>query len=109
MIITNLARHASGAVRFTARSAARIVRRIPGTVHATRAGATGTTSALQTLPDSTLRALAATSVGVGTGFYLVRAPRLVIAAGVAPAVLMGAAIVLRPTRPVRPAAEGETS
>ena len=109
MIITSLARHAAGAVRFTARSAARVIGRVPGTVHATRAGATGTTSALQTLPDSTLRAIAATSVGVGTGFYLARAPRLVIAAGVAPALLMGAAIVLRPTRAVHPAAEGETS
>jgi hypothetical protein len=76
---------------------------VPGTMHATRAGARGTTSALQTLPDSTLRSLAASSIGLGAGFYLAGAPRLVIAAGVAPALIVGAAIVLRPIAPVAPA------
>jgi hypothetical protein len=80
-------------------AAAGIARRLFRTMHATRAGAQGTTSALQTLPDSTLMGLAATSVGVGTGFYLARAPRLAIAAGVVPALVMGAAILLRPIRP----------
>jgi acyl-CoA reductase-like NAD-dependent aldehyde dehydrogenase len=59
----------------------------------------GTTSALQTLPDSTLLALTATSVGLGAGFYLARAPRLVVAAGILPALAAGAAIVLRPISP----------
>jgi hypothetical protein len=93
---SGVARRVTGAVAFTGRSLARIVGRVPGTVHATRAGAMGTTSALQTLPDSTLRGLAATSVGVGAGFYLARAPRLVVAAGVVPALVVGAAIILRP-------------
>ena len=66
---------------------------MPGSVHATRAGASGATSALQLLPDSTLRWLAAASVGLGAGFCLAGAPRLVIAAGVAPALILGAAIV----------------
>ena len=92
----------SEAVHVGARTLATLLRRIPGTIRATRTGAHGTTSALQTLPDSTLRWLAATSVGLGAGFYLARAPRLVIAAGVAPAVIMGAAIALRPVEPVDP-------
>jgi hypothetical protein len=71
-------------------------------MRATRAGAHGTTSALQTLPDSTLRGLAASSVGLGAGFYLAGAPRLAIAAGIAPALIMGVAMVLRPGEPVVP-------
>jgi hypothetical protein len=51
---------------------------------------------MQTLPDSTLLGLAATSVGVGAGFYLAGTPRLVVAAGVVPAMFAAAAIVLRP-------------
>ena len=67
-------------------------------LRAARAGVQGTTGALQTLPDSTLMGVAATSLGVGAGFYLARAPRLAIATGIAPALLMAAAIVLRPLK-----------
>jgi hypothetical protein len=76
---------------------------VPGIMHATRAGAKGTTSALQTLPDPLLRWLAAGSVGLGAGLSLAGAPRLARAAGFAPALIMGAAIVLRPSEPVVPA------
>jgi hypothetical protein len=72
-------------------------------MHATRVRAHGTTIALQTLPDPTLRWLAATSVGLGAGLHLAGAPRLVTAAGLAPAAIMGAAIVLRPLESVVPA------
>jgi hypothetical protein len=58
------------------------------------------TSAIQSLPDSTLRWLAAASAGLGAGFYLAGAPRLVVAAGVAPALIMGASMVLRPVEPI---------
>ena len=77
-----------------------ILDRLPGTVRATRGGANGAASALQTLPDSTLRWLAAGSVGVGAGLFLAGAPRVVIAAGVAPALAMGAAALARPAVPV---------
>jgi hypothetical protein len=93
-------RRASGALTLVGRTATMLIVRVPGTVHATQATARGTTSTLQTLPDSTLRWLAASSVGLGAGFYLSGAPRLVTAAGVAPALLLGAAIVLRPSEPV---------
>ena len=75
----------------------------PGIVQATRVGAQGTTSALQTLPDPVLRWLAAASVGLGAGLSLAGAPRLVRAAGVVPALLLGAALALRPNEPVAPA------
>ncbi len=101
--LASVVRRVSGALEIARRSATMISVRVPGTLHATRARAHGTTSALQTLPDSTLRWLAAGSVGLGAGFSLARAPRLVIAAGVAPALIMGAAIVLRPIEPVVPA------
>ena len=64
-----------------------------------------TTGSLQSLPDSTLLGLAATSVGVGAGFYLAGKSRLVVAAGVMPAVLAGIALILRPLPPVEPAIE----
>ena len=41
--------------------------RLPATARATRAAARRTVGALQTLPDPTLRSLAATSVGLGVG------------------------------------------
>ena len=67
-------------------------------LRAARTGVQGTTDALQTLPDSTLMGVAATSIGVGAGFYLARAPRLAIATGIAPALIMAAAILLRPMK-----------
>jgi hypothetical protein len=68
-----------------------------------RTGASDTTTALQALPDPTLRWLAATSVGLGAGLYLAGVPRGVIAAAVTPAILLGAAIVGRPHEPAIPA------
>lgn len=93
---TRLVGQLADAVGLARTAAVTIAERMPGTVEATRARARETTSALQTLPDPTLRELAATSVGLGAGFYLAGAPRLVVAAGVVPAVMMGAAILLRP-------------
>src|SRR6185503_3282354 len=40
--------------------------------------------------------LAASSIGFGAGLYLAGLPRLVTAAAVTPAVVIGAAIILRP-------------
>ena len=101
-IRASIARRASGAIKRIRAQASRILARSPSTVHdsvaATKDGARATTTALQTLPDSTLRWLAASSVGLGAGLYLAGKQRLLIAAGVAPAVLMGAAIALRPTK-----------
>ncbi len=77
------------------REAARI--RLPR--RPTLAGAAGLGATLQLLPNSMLRSLAATSVGLAAGFYLARAPRLMIAAGAAPAVVMAAAMILRPIEP----------
>jgi hypothetical protein len=47
--------------------AARLAGRVTGALHATRVGAQGTTSALQTLPDATLMGVAAGSLGMGAG------------------------------------------
>lgn len=80
--------------------ASTLLGRVPVSARATWNGAQGATSALQTLPDSTLRWLAAGSVGLGAGLFLAGAPRAVIAAGVAPALAMGAVVVARPIRPV---------
>jgi uncharacterized protein YjbJ (UPF0337 family) len=94
-----------GAVELARTSAATLIERAPGALRAMSAGVGGTTAALQSLPDSTLRWIAATSVGLGAGLRLAGAPRLVSAAGAAPALIVGAAIALRPTEPVVPAHE----
>jgi hypothetical protein len=84
------------------RGTASLVARVPGTLRTTRTGAQEATNALQGLPDPTLRTLAASSLGLGAGFYLTGAPRLAIVAGVVPAVMMAAAIALRPVAPLVP-------
>ncbi|MGZ3640957.1 MAG: hypothetical protein ACXVAI_01695 [Candidatus Limnocylindrales bacterium] len=86
----------AGGIKIAGTSAEMLIARVPGTIHVTRIGAHRTTGALQTLPDSTLRSLAASSVGLGAGFWLAGAPRVVIAAGIAPALIMAAAMVARP-------------
>jgi hypothetical protein len=92
-------------MRFVRTGATTLGERLPETVRAMRVGAHQATGALQRLPDSTLRWLAAGSVGLAAGFQLAGAPRLVRAAGAAPALLIGAAIALRPTEPVVPVHE----
>jgi hypothetical protein len=95
----NLVRRALRAVRLGLATAGTPVARLPEMARATRVRANTTTSMLQLLPDSTLQGLAASSIGLGTGFYLAGSPRLLTAAAVTPAMIIGAAIVLRPTKP----------
>lgn len=97
-----LVRGAKNAVELARTSVDSVMERVPRTAHATRVGVRRTTSALQRLPDSTLRWLTAGSVGLAAGLKLAGAPRLATAAGAAPALIMGAAIALRPTEPAAP-------
>lgn len=86
----------------TAAGATTLAARLPALLDATGTGARRVASALGTLPNPTLRWLAAGSVGLGTGLFLAGKPRLIIAAGMAPALAMGAAMVARPAQPVGP-------
>jgi hypothetical protein len=54
------------------------------------------------LPSAAIQALAAGSAGLGAGLYLGGAPRFVAAAGMAPAVVLGAAALARSVAPVAP-------
>jgi len=112
--LASVARRVSGAAEVArtgaTTGAVMIIDRIPGGVHVARVGAMEATTALQRLPDSTLRWLAAASVGLGAGLRLAGAPRLVAMAGAAPALLIGAAIALRSTEPeVQPHEQADTS
>ena len=80
-----------------------VVGHAPQAAGAARAGVHGTAVALQQLPDSTLRSLAASSIGLGAGLYLSGRRRLAIAASVVPALLAGVAITRPPVEPVVPA------
>ena len=99
---SNLVGRLRVAVRATQAGASNLVARLPATARATQAGARATTSALQQLPDSTLRSLAASSAGLGAGLYLAGKNRLLVALGVVPAIVVGAAIALRPHKTIAP-------
>jgi len=75
-------------------------RRSARAVAATRAGLGWTTRRVQAMPRSTSQSLAAGSVGLGAGLFIGGAPRLVAATGAAPAVVIGAAILLQPEKQV---------
>jgi hypothetical protein len=99
----NLVGRVPGTVRTTRDAAANLIGRVPATISATQAGARATTTALQHLPDSTLQNLAASSAGLGAGLYLAGRRRLAVAAGVIPALIVSAAIAVRPVKKAAPA------
>jgi hypothetical protein len=93
-----LAAQLRAAVRIARTTGPIVQRRSARAVAATRSGFWWTTRAVQAMPSSTSRSLAAGSVGLGAGLYLGGAPRLVAAAGVAPAIVIGAAVISDPGR-----------
>jgi hypothetical protein len=95
-----LAGQLRGAVRIARTTGPMLERRSARAVAATRAGVRWTTRRVQAMPRSTSQSLAAGSVGLGAGLFLGGAPRLVAATGAAPAVVIGAAILLRPDHEV---------
>jgi hypothetical protein len=94
--VNGVATVARTGLRTVGHSVNRLAAHIPGTLNAARASIRWTVGALQTLPDSTLRSLAATSVGLGAGLSFTKAGRLAAVVGVVPAVVMQAAIANRP-------------
>jgi len=98
--IAGVATVARTSLRTVSHGASKLAARIPGTLNAARASMRWTVGALQTLPDSTLRSLAATSVGLGAGLSFTKAGRLAAVVGVVPAVVLEAAIANRPPETV---------
>ena len=76
-----------------------LAERLPDAAAAVQAGAMATTDSLRTMPEPSLRLLAAVSVGMGVGLYAAGAPRAVTFMAFTPALL--AAIVLGIDVPVR--------
>ena len=76
--------------------AERVAERLPDAAARARLGVEQTTTTLQTLPDPTLRLLAAASIGLATGLNLAGAPRLITLVAIAPALLAGGAMATRP-------------
>jgi len=95
-----LATRLRGAVRIARTTGPMLGRRSVRAVAATRAGLGWTSRRVQAMPASTSQSLAAGSVGLGAGLLIAGAPRLVAATGVAPAVLIGASILMRPREQV---------
>jgi len=90
-----LAAQLQTAVRIARTTGPMLRHRSAPVVAATRAGLGWTTRTVQAMPSSTSRSLAAGSVGLGAGLYIGGAPRIVAAAGLAPAAVIGAATLLR--------------
>jgi len=95
-----LAAQLQSAVRIARTTGPMLGRRSARAVAATRAGLGWTTRRVQAMPRSTSQSLAAGSVGLGAGLFIGGAPRLVAATGAAPAVVIGAAILLQPEKQV---------
>ena len=93
--IAGEARSAAGQVRTAVEDA---LEHLPEAVDTARAGAKDTTATLQTMPDPTLELLAAVSIGLAGGLYLAGAPRVLTLAAIAPALILGVAILTRPGR-----------
>lgn len=91
-----LATQLRGAVRIARTTGPMLRRRSARAFAVTRSGLGSTTRRVQAMPRSTSQSLAAGSVGLGAGLFIGGAPRLVAATGVAPAVVIGAAILLGP-------------
>ena len=66
--------------------------RLPGAASAVQTGAIVTTDSLRTMPEPSLRLLAAVSVGMGLGLYAAGAPRVVTLVAFTPAVLAAVAL-----------------
>jgi hypothetical protein len=73
-----------------------IAEHVPDAVERTRVTAQRTTSSLQTMPDTTLRMVAAASIGLSAGLSLAGAPRLVALVALVPAIFVGGAVATRP-------------
>jgi hypothetical protein len=76
-----------------------LAERLPDAAAAVQAGALATSDSLRTMPEPSLRMLAALSVGMGIGLYAAGAPRVVTLVAFTPALL--AAVVLGFDVPVR--------
>lgn len=86
--------------------AERVVGSLPDAAERARHGVEETTTKLQTLPDPTLRLIAATSVGLAAGLQLAGAPRLVTVLALVPALFAGGALATRQGAvPAMPAGE----
>jgi hypothetical protein len=71
---------------------------LPAAMGRAETGVRGTVTNLQTMSDSRLRLLAATSIGFGAGLRLAGRSRLATLAGFVPASVFGFAIVSRPSK-----------
>lgn len=75
-----------------------VAARLPNAVERARAGAVEANFTLQTLPDPTLRLMAAASIGLTVGLFLRSAPHVLTLVSVAPVLFVVGAIITRPGR-----------
>jgi len=88
--------HVPDVIESARTGAERIAGQLPHAADRARVRVEQTTTRLQTLPDATLRLVAAASLGLAAGLHLAGAPRLVSLAACVPALLAGGAMATRP-------------
>ena len=88
--------HVPDALAGARTGAQRVVGGLPNAAERARLRVAETTTALQGLPDPTLRLLAATSIGLATGLHLAGVPRLLSLVAIAPALFAAGAMATRP-------------
>jgi hypothetical protein len=92
-----LAMRGPSAVRFAGWGTTRLIKHLPAIAAKARGGALRASSVVRGMSSATLRSLSAGSVGFGAGLLLGGAPRVVAAAGMAPAFVMSATLLARPS------------
>ncbi len=88
---------ATGAIEMMRATVDQVGERLPGVVDVVRDGATDGARAIQEMPDRDQRLLAAFSLGLGLGLSISGAPRLLVFATLAPALLIGTQMTTRRT------------
>ncbi len=76
-------------------SASQLGERLPDVIDTVREGTIAGAKTINALPDPSQRLLGAFSLGLSLGLAIAGAPRLIVAAALAPAMFVGATIALR--------------
>ena len=94
-VVADAGERVSGAIDVVRSTADQVGDRLPDVIDTVRGGAVEGTRTIQAMPDATQRLLAAFSLGLGVGLSVAGAPRLVVLATLAPAMVVAGTMLAR--------------